>query len=65
MKISLLPHSAQELVWLKKTLLAIHLGVISVGSSKASGLLEIANWDNLKLQMENDIKEFDVRKAEV
>lgn len=65
LKISLLPHSAQELVWLKKTLLAIHLGVISVGSSKASGLLEIANWDNLKLQMENDIKEFDVRKAEV
>lgn len=65
MNVSVVAPNAKELEWLKKTLLAIHLGVISVGSSKASGLLEIANWDNLKLQMENDIKEFDVRKAEV
>ena len=65
LKISVVPHSAQELVWLKKTLLALHLGIISVGSSKASGLLEIANWDKIKSQIEKDIAEIDVNKAEV
>lgn len=56
LKISILKPNAKELEWLKKTLFALHLGIISVGSSKASGLLEINNWDCLKSDLENAIK---------
>lgn len=55
MKITIKTPKAKELEWLKKSLLALHLGVISVGSSKASGLLEIDNWDTLKTDLENAI----------
>ena len=65
MNVSFVDPNAKVLEWLKKTLLAIHLGVISVGSSKASGLLEIENWDELKNKIESDIAELGVQKAEV
>ena len=65
MNVSVVAPNAKELEWLKKTLLAIHLGIISIGSSKASGLLEIENWDELKNKIESDIAELGVQKAEV
>lgn len=65
MDVSVVAPKANELEWLKKTLLAIHLGVISIGSSKASGLLEIENWNELKNKIEADIAELGAQKAEV
>lgn len=59
MKVSVTPsHSGsaeswkRELNWLKKTLYALHLGIISIGSSKGSGLLEIENWDEVKEKLD-------------
>ena len=65
MNVSVVAPKAKELEWFKKTLLAIHLGVISIGSSKASGLLEIEKWDELKNKIEADMAELGVQKAEV
>ena len=65
MDVSVVAPKANELEWLKITLLAIHLGVISIGSSKASGLLEIENWNELKNKIEADIAELGAQKAEV
>lgn len=53
MKISVRAPKIKELEWLKRTLLAIHLGVVSIGNSKASGLLEISNWNVLKSKFES------------
>lgn len=47
MQVSVAAPETQELEWLKQTLAAINLGVISFGSSKGSGLLEISNLDDL------------------
>jgi len=41
MEISILEAGAKEVHWLEKTLQALHLGLIRVGSSKSAGRLEI------------------------
>lgn len=46
----------REVLWLKKTLNALNLGIISVGSSKGSGLLEIANWEEVEKKLNKEIE---------
>lgn len=64
MKISVTPSCSgnakswkRELNWLKNTLYALHLGIISIGSSKGSGLLEIENWDEVKEKLDKEMGE--------
>ena len=48
MQVSVENPSADERKWLLQTFNAINLGVISFGSSKASGLLEVTNMDEVE-----------------
>lgn len=48
MRVSVESPSADEKKWLLQTFKAMNLGVISFGSSKASGLLEVANINEIE-----------------
>lgn len=48
MQVSIEKPSADEKKWLLQTIKAMNLGVISIGSSKASGLLEVTNMDDVE-----------------
>ena len=48
MQVSIEKPSADEKRWLLQTFKALNLGVISIGSSKASGLLEVVNMNEIE-----------------
>jgi hypothetical protein len=48
MQVSIEKPSADEKHWLLQTFKALNLGVISIGSSKASGLLEVVNMNEIE-----------------
>lgn len=48
MQVSIEKPTADDKRWLLQTLKAMNLGVLSLGSSKASGLLEVTNMDEIE-----------------